>query len=259
MDHAIDAAVNGFLLAHPLFAATWREIATWIVPLIAAAAVLPWLVSGRGVDVRKRATSASLFAAALALLVNQLVIALWQRPRPYSTWADITPLAGTSADPSFPSDHAAAAVAIAVAALLVYRRAGLALLGLAVVAVASRVAVGAHYPTDVLAGAAIGAGAAFVVVKAQRVWLPLAVLVARLTDGLRLRLLALPGIRAARHDHRVRTAVLAVVGLAIALRIVAATWGHVLDEAPLALLAGWIAVVAIGVWALRPEGVTATR
>jgi undecaprenyl-diphosphatase len=67
-----------------------------------------------------------------------------------------------SADSSFPSDHATAAFAIAVALLLRHRKAGWLALGMAVVLSVARVAVGTHYPSDVVAGAAVGTLAALV-------------------------------------------------------------------------------------------------
>lgn len=74
-------------------------------------------------------------------------------------------LAARTADPSFPSDHAAAAFAIAVAVFAFSRRAGGALLAVAVLIAVSRVALGVHYPVDVLAGAAVGAVSALLVVR----------------------------------------------------------------------------------------------
>ncbi|HTN24328.1 MAG TPA: phosphatase PAP2 family protein, partial [Solirubrobacteraceae bacterium] len=63
------------------------------------------------------------------------------------------------ADASFPSDHATAAFAIATAVLLRNRRVGAVVLAFAAVLAAGRVAIGVHYPSDVLAGAALGTGA----------------------------------------------------------------------------------------------------
>ena len=63
-------------------------------------------------------------------------------------------------DASFPSDHATAAFAIATAIWLRWRAAGAVALVLAAVLAVGRVAVGVHYPGDVVAGAALGTGAA---------------------------------------------------------------------------------------------------
>ncbi|OAH13078.1 phosphatase PAP2 family protein [Streptomyces jeddahensis] len=60
-------------------------------------------------------------------------------------------------DWSFPSNHAAIAAAAAVALLFVSRRLGAVAVVAACAMAAARVWVGAHYPHDVVAGAAVGA------------------------------------------------------------------------------------------------------
>ncbi len=67
-----------------------------------------------------------------------------------------------SPDPSFPSDHATAAFAIAVAIFLRHRKAGTLALILATLVSISRVALGTHYPSDVIGGALLGTAAALV-------------------------------------------------------------------------------------------------
>jgi membrane-associated phospholipid phosphatase len=61
---------------------------------------------------------------------------------------------------SFPSGHSASAAAFATAAGVQFPAVAAPLGVLAGAVVVSRVATGAHYPSDVLAGAAIGVGAA---------------------------------------------------------------------------------------------------
>ncbi|MET8677409.1 diacylglycerol kinase family protein [Streptomyces sp. NPDC004647] len=64
---------------------------------------------------------------------------------------------------SFPSGHAASAAAFAVGAALESRRWGAVLAPVAFSVAFSRVYTGVHYPSDVVAGAALGAGAAYAV------------------------------------------------------------------------------------------------
>jgi undecaprenyl-diphosphatase len=104
-------------------------------------------------------------AAGVSVLVGlgaaHVVASLWDRPRPYEAHpGDAHLLIAPSPDPSFPSDHATGAFAIAIAILLHHRRAGWLSLALATLIAASRVALGTHYPSDVLAGAVLGGGAA---------------------------------------------------------------------------------------------------
>ena len=77
-----------------------------------------------------------------------------------------------STDPSFPSDHATFAFAVAVSIFLASRRLGWwALAGAAVLAL-SRVYVGEHYLGDVVAGALIGSAVAFGVFQLRPVLSP---------------------------------------------------------------------------------------
>ena len=69
---------------------------------------------------------------------------------------------------SFPSGHSASAVAFATAVTMEHKGIGGAMLPLAAAVGYSRVHTGVHWPSDVLAGAAIGVGAAY----ATRHWWP---------------------------------------------------------------------------------------
>jgi undecaprenyl-diphosphatase len=103
-------------------------------------------------------------AAVVALGINGLVAMLWFEPRPFVTLSGVTTLLSHSLDDSFPSDHAAIGGALAVGVLLFARRWGLVAIVVAVLLAVARVYAGMHYPLDVLAGLAIGAIAALLVV-----------------------------------------------------------------------------------------------
>ena len=104
---------------------------------------------------------------------------IWDRPRPFEAHPGLHMFVARSGDPSFPSDHATAAFAIAVSVLLRNRRIGLVVLALAVAVALSRLVVGAHYPSDVIGGALVGSGAALIL------WIePLRSLIDRLADRL---------------------------------------------------------------------------
>ena len=104
---------------------------------------------------------AAMLSAGLALAAGAVIAAIVDRARPFvADPGQVHPFISHSTDASFPSDHATASFAIAVAIFLRHRRWGLfALLAAAVLSV-GRVAVGVHYPSDVFAGAVLGTTAA---------------------------------------------------------------------------------------------------
>ena len=183
--HAVNDHLAGHMwLAHAL--AVFSDLSPFIV---VAALVVAWFSIRPGTVTRLReGVLGALVAAALALGINQVISHLWERPRPSVAHPLDVHLwfTNASADPSFPSDHSAAAFAVGFALLFVSRRWGIGMLVLAAAIALSRVAIGLHYPGDVLAGAAVGLLAAFVVMYVAR--RPLAWVtgyVARVSDAIK--------------------------------------------------------------------------
>jgi undecaprenyl-diphosphatase len=111
----------------------------------------------------RRAAVAAGLSAALGLAVGKLISELVDRARPFVADPNGVHLfSHHAADPGFPSDHATAAFAIATAIFLRNRKWGSVALAAAAVLSIGRVAIGVHFPSDVLAGAALGAAAALV-------------------------------------------------------------------------------------------------
>ena len=168
IDLVLYKALNGFAAGHDAFEDAVRFFALdaqyFFIALLAAL----FLVTGKWRSRNGRhGVVAAGFSAALALAVAHVITELWARPRPYEAHpGDAHLFIPGSHDPSFPSDHATAAFAIAVALLLRHRKAGYIALAFAAVVSVARVVVGTHYPSDVLAGAALGTAAALVL------WLP---------------------------------------------------------------------------------------
>ena len=157
------------------------------MPLYAFATLGLWLLARPYGSPRWKLGSASaLVAAGVALLANQAIAHLWERPRPFTSHPALTHVLGArTTDPSFPSDHAAAAFAIAFAVLVFSRRAGALFLVAATLIGLSRIALGMHYPGDILAGMLVGLASALLVTRAGRPWIArLVVLVSRVTDPL---------------------------------------------------------------------------
>lgn len=143
--------------------------AEFLIYLIAGAvaAVMAYLVYRR----EWRAVILASAAIAASFLMLQIAHELWYETRPF-LHHELNQLLEHEADNSFPSDHATASVALAMAVLAFtrFRRTGLALLAAALVVALSRVYVGVHYPIDVASGILIVLVASAVVYAINR-WL----------------------------------------------------------------------------------------
>jgi diacylglycerol kinase family enzyme/membrane-associated phospholipid phosphatase len=108
--------------------------------------------------------------AATSFIVNVFLKPAARRKRPLLHRTPIVrQLTHAPRTHSFPSGHAASAAAFATGAALEYRKSAWALVPLAAAVGYSRVHVGVHYASDVVAGAAVGAGVAL----ATRRWWPI--------------------------------------------------------------------------------------
>lgn len=93
----------------------------------------------------------------LTLAVNYSVKVIMRRERPVHEEPRLKPLVGVPSSHSFPSSHAAMSF-VAAGVMTFFAPAGWALFyGLALLMSWSRVYVGVHYPSDVVAGTAVGA------------------------------------------------------------------------------------------------------
>jgi membrane-associated phospholipid phosphatase len=100
-----------------------------------------------------RAALTALLAWALGSVVKRLVA----RPRPSHALPDYDPAVPTPACRSFPSSHAAASIAFAVALTILGHPWAMGVGAWAAVVTFSRFYLGVHYPTDLLGGAMLGA------------------------------------------------------------------------------------------------------
>lgn len=187
MDWTLFHAVNTGVATRDWLEDPVTALAGLVVPLYALATVALWFLARPYGNRRwKLASASALVSAAIAMAANQMISHLWERPRPFVGHPALTHvLSARTSDPSFPSDHAAAAFAIAFAVLAFSRWTGAAFLTVAVLIGLSRVALGMHYPSDVLAGAVVGLAAATLVTRFGRPWIDRLVgLVSRVSDPL---------------------------------------------------------------------------
>jgi undecaprenyl-diphosphatase len=97
------------------------------------------------------------------LVVDVALKAMSGRPRPYEVLSGIQLLISPPTSSSFPSTHAAMGIAGAIAGTRVFPRAAWILWPLGILGGLSRIYVGAHWPSDVLAGGLMGAACAWFV------------------------------------------------------------------------------------------------
>lgn len=162
MDFTLFKAINGFAAHHDAFEDPLRFFALDAQFFFAALLAVLFFTTGKWrSDKARHGVVAAGFSALLALAIAHLIGDLWDRARPYEAHPGATHLfVSPSGDPSFPSDHATAAFAIAVSIWLRSRRAGWVTLGMAAIVSVARVAVGVHYPGDVVGGALLGTACA---------------------------------------------------------------------------------------------------
>jgi undecaprenyl-diphosphatase len=130
-----------------------------MLPLAAGLATRAWRAPSAAVTL--------LLAATAGLVASAKALAGRARPCHALTWAHVLRL-DFPTDPSFPSGHAAGSFAFASFVFVLNRRAGAPLLVVAALIALSRVALGVHYPSDVLAGAAIGGALGTLSARAYR-------------------------------------------------------------------------------------------
>jgi undecaprenyl-diphosphatase len=156
MNERLFSEINDFARATPWLHAALLGYAAYGVVLFAVLLLAGWWIARR----RGSGMTAAVWAPLgmlLAIAVNQALVAAVHEPRPYTTLKGILVLADRSTDPSFPSDHATMAGAVAAGLLLVSWRPGLLAVAAAALMGFARVYIAAHYPQDVLAGFAVGA------------------------------------------------------------------------------------------------------
>ncbi|MBS1838812.1 MAG: phosphatase PAP2 family protein [Actinobacteria bacterium] len=167
MDDRLFRWINSFADATPWLHGVARFYAVDAVAVFALLLLAAWW-DARSAEDPPRAVAAVLWAG-IAPLVGavavQLIGSTIDRARPTTALHGTHLLLDPTRDFSFPSDHTTATVAVAVGLILagpMLRRHwyGWTALALAILLGIVRIYVGAHYPTDVLAGIVLGTAVA---------------------------------------------------------------------------------------------------
>ncbi|MFF9774046.1 phosphatase PAP2 family protein [Streptomyces sp. NPDC013978] len=134
----------------------------------AAATVMAWWGGGHG----RRAAATGLAAMTLAQVGSNVVgKQVIDRRRPPKEWFPHAEVDDRPASSSFPSGHTAAAVAFTAAVAPSWPAAGAACAVPTVLVAVERVRSGAHFPSDVAAGAVLGLAAAWTTRRLPRLLL----------------------------------------------------------------------------------------
>ena len=133
---------------------------------------LGFLAIAAAVDLRRRTRPVLTLlvgvAYGLATAASELVKAVVDRPRPTQAHPSLDALVDLPSTASFPSGHAATSFACAVVLALLVPRLRVPVLALAVLISFSRLYLGVHYLSDLIAGALLGSAIAWAVVLAAR-------------------------------------------------------------------------------------------
>jgi undecaprenyl-diphosphatase len=155
-DRSIFLSINEWARDTPWLHGLLRLYADYGVVLFAVLLGAGYLIARRASPRQVAASVWAGVATLAAVAFNQPIASAVNEPRPYATYHRILLLAHRSADPSFASDHATMAGAVAVGLLIVSRRLGYIAVVAALLMAFARVYIGAHYPIDVLAGLVLG-------------------------------------------------------------------------------------------------------
>lgn len=163
MNFGLFKDVHG-LAGNRVLDAVMRFSAQYLLFAVFATLALLLLVRLRGQGLRA-AVRDSLWPAAglvLSYALGLLAAAIHPEARPFTTHPQVHPLIAHHPGQAFPSDHTTAAFAIALVVLAFLSQSiGVALLAAAALIGFSRIYVGVHYPSDILASlvvAVVGVG-----------------------------------------------------------------------------------------------------
>jgi undecaprenyl-diphosphatase len=148
-----------------------------IIPIVLTLLILLLLLIAKDRRAREVAFTClicAFVAVAVSMILLYLLNGAFFRPRPFTSYPNVHLLFYHNTDSAFPSNAATLAFALAFSVLLYNRKVGAVMLALAAYLGLARVMVGIHYPLDIVGGALLGLGSAFLAGAAEPLYRPLA-------------------------------------------------------------------------------------
>ena len=137
------------------------ELCVSYLPHLVFLAILGWF----SLNLRRKVFLELAGTAILSrVVITETIRLLWDRARPFAELG-FRPLVEHSASASFPSGHATFFFALSGVVFAYNKKMGTLFFLLSAVIVVSRVMAGIHWPSDILGGAAIGIGSAYLVMR----------------------------------------------------------------------------------------------
>ncbi len=157
LDETLASSFSSLVAENPLIAKIFLTLGVGLVYLMPVLLIYVWFIYSK-----KLALNAAITGLLAWKGVSKLIAMIVDRPRPSESQIGVRELFFHRPDTSFPSDHASFLMAVAVAFYLSgQRKLGTFVLLIAVAVGVSRVAIGVHFPGDILAGWLVGAATAY--------------------------------------------------------------------------------------------------
>lgn len=189
IDYWIFAVINNFAGRWGWLDALARLFLNdYFVPTVLAVSLLALWFEGAdeiGQSNNRRAVLVGALSAALANILLKMVNLFYYRPRPFDTY-EVNLLFYRPTDSSLPSNAAALGFSVAAGVWFYQPRWGRVLFGIAAIFGLSRIFGGLHYPLDVITGAILGCGSAWIIQRQKRLADQLLRIITALTDKLDL-------------------------------------------------------------------------
>ena len=169
IDLTIFRWLNSWVGISPFFdwAIVFRATYLWYLVMTAVAVFVAATVFSRFRRYRKQNADLFIFAFISAFtaryVITEIIRLFYNRARPFEVLDGVHKLVNHNGGGSFPSGHASLAFAVASAVAFYYPKTSILFFAAALSIGVGRVAAGVHWPSDILGGAIVGIGTAWLI------------------------------------------------------------------------------------------------